>query len=886
METLLDKIGTKLLQNKKEETVHTLDRVAIVQDALERYELKRKEVNEPWDYHKLVGFVLTALKEKGLNERSDMVGCLISKALLIPNKESYKSLSEQTINQIKSDGVFERRGWVSPELVTKELKERTWGERADKLSNLIPEVQEVEERKEEERLSFADTVGDKVKKWEDLKNQVVSKTSWVKEGLRNMFQMRGWNLPDKEEEILTSKNVYHKVVGFVHEFLSNYEVPGIVDIKVDRLRNAAYEDNSVDRKLSSADIILGLLFQTMSGVKINAEMIVPVRKGEFVEPSTFFIEGNSRIIAQSTFDDIAKKGRIKRQPFKNPEDIVSPDILKKYQQLELPFMSTGLYSASKEIMDKTAGRLMTRKSSYTPIDKDELIKELEDLSLEVELKGHDYQINAITDLAQKLKNNPIRTETGLWNSDEIEARLEDISWREVGASTALQDVADSLKKWSFQKKYKRVSEKNVLSAIQEAIISYGKVRQEVKADWNYEEMRKFVGKKLQETNLEYDVRKIGNYINKVLWGQREEDCCKEVDTDTTKNVKAFVAHKKTAVIQKCKEKDKESAKDVWCVYSEKGKLMGRYKTEAEANKRLQQIHYFKQQGEKKDVDAYDVGTVDKKFYDSAKSSIGLKEKESGYISEDRTEGRPPTKDNLAGGSSEELMDAIVGDKEEKRSLSEEDLKILHDFRSIVKDRIRITPTENKYKTQFGYDVEYYNEEGNFEYGYGVQGFSNIEDAYSRLLDSLKEHNIIKSGEKIGEEEQHWVKEPNKLDYLREIGGEKMLKQIERFQREAKKLGRNGNSIEELKMYIRAQEEDWKAKIKKLINSASKENIYTWVSMQDLTEEFSDQLSNYSSDMESKEMILATPLSELHERFLGSWDDWTEDGYQFLLTHKG
>ena len=37
----------------------------------------------------------------------------------------------------------------------------------------------------------------------------------------------------------------------------------------------------------------------------------------------------------------------------------------------------------------------------------------------------------------------------------------------------------------------------------------------------------------------------------------------------------------------------------------------------------------------------------------------------------------------------------------------------------------------KYKTQFGYDVEYYNEEGNFEYGYGVLGTS-VEDAFCWL----------------------------------------------------------------------------------------------------------------------------------------------------------
>ncbi|MEM5861338.1 MAG: hypothetical protein QXJ20_03000, partial [Candidatus Aenigmatarchaeota archaeon] len=50
---------------------------------------------------------------------------------------------------------------------------------------------------------------------------------------------------------------------------------------------------------------------------------------------------------------------------------------------------------------------------------------------------------------------------------------------------------------------------------------------------------------------------------------------------------------KLAVVRRCKEKDKRSADDVWCVYSEKGRLLGRYRTKEEAEKRLRQVEYFK-----------------------------------------------------------------------------------------------------------------------------------------------------------------------------------------------------------------------------------------------------------------------------------------------------
>lgn len=50
---------------------------------------------------------------------------------------------------------------------------------------------------------------------------------------------------------------------------------------------------------------------------------------------------------------------------------------------------------------------------------------------------------------------------------------------------------------------------------------------------------------------------------------------------------------KIAVVQNCKEKDKDTADDVWCVYAESGRCMGRYKTKGEAEERLAQVKMFK-----------------------------------------------------------------------------------------------------------------------------------------------------------------------------------------------------------------------------------------------------------------------------------------------------
>ncbi len=53
------------------------------------------------------------------------------------------------------------------------------------------------------------------------------------------------------------------------------------------------------------------------------------------------------------------------------------------------------------------------------------------------------------------------------------------------------------------------------------------------------------------------------------------------------------------VVRKCKEEDKRSVDDVWCVYSEKGRLLGRAKTKEDAMERLRQVEFFKGKGKKK-----------------------------------------------------------------------------------------------------------------------------------------------------------------------------------------------------------------------------------------------------------------------------------------------
>ena len=69
-------------------------------------------------------------------------------------------------------------------------------------------------------------------------------------------------------------------------------------------------------------------------------------------------------------------------------------------------------------------------------------------------------------------------------------------------------------------------------------------------------------------------------------------------------------------------------------------------------------------------------------------------------------------------------------------LTNKDLKELENWNFIEKDRIRIIPEINEYGTRFGYNVEYLDENGQWEGSYSVSGYSKRE-AFEKLKDKFQ-----------------------------------------------------------------------------------------------------------------------------------------------------
>jgi hypothetical protein len=150
-----------------------------------------------------------------------------------------------------------------------------------------------------------------------------------------------WTLNEESfKENLTDKTIYPKVIAFVTNFLSGFEIPAQFDINFHSVRNASYLDGGY---IDSGDISLGLDIRTLSNVKIHAEMVVPVRNNQLIEPSILFIDGRPRVIAQSVFKDIIAKNTFSHKLYKGPERFVSPEILKMYQDSKITTVNPGMF---------------------------------------------------------------------------------------------------------------------------------------------------------------------------------------------------------------------------------------------------------------------------------------------------------------------------------------------------------------------------------------------------------------------------------------------------------------------------------------------------------------------------------------------------------------
>ena len=135
----------------------------------------------------------------------------------------------------------------------------------------------------------------------------------------------------------------NQAIRFARKFLSNYRFPIAPDITYTAVKNASTDDNNCT---VDGDVLITVNFRTLSGVRKAADLIIPVRSGELLEPSTFQIDGTSYIVSQSAIDNIIKSATFYNKPaigdvFSNPLD---RETVKKLEKSKLPTFNRGMFS--------------------------------------------------------------------------------------------------------------------------------------------------------------------------------------------------------------------------------------------------------------------------------------------------------------------------------------------------------------------------------------------------------------------------------------------------------------------------------------------------------------------------------------------------------------
>ena len=135
----------------------------------------------------------------------------------------------------------------------------------------------------------------------------------------------------------------NQAIRFARKFLSNYRFPIAPDITYTAVRNASTDANNCT---IDGDALITVNFRTLSGVKKAADLIIPIRAGELIEPSTVQVDGTSYIVSQSAIDNIIKSATFYNKPavgdvFSNPLD---RSTTKKLEKSKLPTINRGMFS--------------------------------------------------------------------------------------------------------------------------------------------------------------------------------------------------------------------------------------------------------------------------------------------------------------------------------------------------------------------------------------------------------------------------------------------------------------------------------------------------------------------------------------------------------------
>lgn len=100
---------------------------------------------------------------------------------------------------------------------------------------------------------------------------------------------------------LTKQNLGTKAIDYVHSYLSEFALPGTPKLSYMNARVASSVD-SYD--VDSGTIVVAATMHTPSGIRVDFDVPLNIINGQFLEPSMIVVNGEPRVLAQSTFDSL------------------------------------------------------------------------------------------------------------------------------------------------------------------------------------------------------------------------------------------------------------------------------------------------------------------------------------------------------------------------------------------------------------------------------------------------------------------------------------------------------------------------------------------------------------------------------------------------------
>lgn len=216
---------------------------------------------------------------------------------------------------------------------------------------------------------------------------------------------------------LTTQNAGPKALDMVRQILGNYTLPNKPVLGYSGVRNLRSASNN---KLQSGVVTIHAEFKTRTGVNVGIDVPVEIRDGELVEPSVVVMNGQPKIIAQSSFDTI-----IEYNSARGPEslrDMYDPPMTKHHNQMALDNrkqnvrVNKGMFATASrqaQLRNIVAGK-QAQLEDFAPIrEKDEHNPDarfawyglLPDGTVQVELRGHNGAITTYDFAnAQEMKN--------------------------------------------------------------------------------------------------------------------------------------------------------------------------------------------------------------------------------------------------------------------------------------------------------------------------------------------------------------------------------------------------------------------------------------------------------------------------------------------------